>query len=218
MNRRDTILVAVLVNVALVLGLFICGIKPASPIELAKRAQEEKEPEITKDHDDPSSSIDQVDQLLSKYISQGAEKEVKEENKPAGPAKLAKPAVQKVAEVKPNKEPKVKEVIIKQGDMLEKIARAHKCSVDEIMRLNSLTSTRLQIGQILYVPATAATPPQTQAPPSSKEAKYYIVKNGDNPWTIAIKNKIRVEKLLRLNGLDEAKAKKLKPGDRLRIE
>lgn len=51
-----------------------------------------------------------------------------------------------------------------------------------------------------------------------EEGKYYIVKSGDNPWSIAIKNHIKFDELLRLNHLDEDKAKKLKPGDKLRIK
>lgn len=48
--------------------------------------------------------------------------------------------------------------------------------------------------------------------------KYYTVKNGDNPWTIAVKNHMKVDELLKLNHLDADKAKRLKPGDQLRIQ
>ncbi|HEY4254932.1 MAG TPA: LysM domain-containing protein, partial [Chlamydiales bacterium] len=51
-----------------------------------------------------------------------------------------------------------------------------------------------------------------------KGADYYIVKVGDNPWTIAMKHHLKVEELLKLNGLNEQRARKLKPGDRLRIK
>ncbi len=59
-----------------------------------------------------------------------------------------------------------------------------------------------------------------ELPLNTETAKeeYYIVKPGDNPWTIAKKNHMRVEDLLRLNNMDQAKAKKLRPGDRLRIQ
>ena len=46
---------------------------------------------------------------------------------------------------------------------------------------------------------------------------YYVVKVGDNPWTIAMKHHIKVDELLKMNSLNEEKARKLKPGDRLRI-
>ena len=46
---------------------------------------------------------------------------------------------------------------------------------------------------------------------------FYVVKEGDSPWAIALSNGIRLDELLKLNGLDEQKARKLRPGDRLRI-
>lgn len=213
MNRRDTVLVAVLVNVGLVVLLFVFGIKPATPIELAKNVDQDKiAPQ--KVEEEAQASIDQVDQILSKYIEREEVKEVE-------PVAIEKTAVvKKQEEIKttPAVQESLKEVIVRQGDMLEKIARAHKTTVEEIMRINALTSTRLQIGQILHVPANGTARAFSKAVNQSSEPKYYVVKNGDNPWTIAIKNKIRVEELLRLNSLDEAKAKRLKPGDKLRIQ
>jgi LysM repeat protein len=43
------------------------------------------------------------------------------------------------------------------------------------------------------------------------------MKVGENPWAIAIRHHMKLDELLRLNGLNEEKARKLKPGDRLRI-
>lgn len=220
MNRRDTILVAVLVNIGLVVVLFVCGIKPASPIELAIKNDKNKSLQnaneiVAKEEDDSSTSIDQVDQILSKYIEREEKKEV-EAVAISKPEELVKHTV---LAPKSKKEEGIKEVIVKQGDVLEKIAKTHKTSVEEIMRINALTSTRLQIGQILHVPSIGSIGGINSVVQSSgKEPKYYVVKNGENPWTIAIKNKIRVEELLKLNSLDETRAKRLKPGDRLRIQ
>ena len=87
-----------------------------------------------------------------------------------------------------------------------KIARFHGVSVDEIMKLNSLSNTRLQIGQELKLPEKSVVTKKSPAP--KDEGKYYIVKGGDNPWTIAQQNNMQVEELLRLNDMDEAKAKR----------
>lgn len=107
------------------------------------------------------------------------------------------------------------EVKVKKGDVLEKIAKQHHSTVDEIMKLNQLSSTNLKIGQVLKVApkeGKKATSAVADAAP-----KLYTVKNGDNPWTIAVKNHMKVEELLKLNHLDEEKARRLKPGDQLRI-
>lgn len=113
---------------------------------------------------------------------------------------------------------------VKKGDVLEKIARHHHCSVDEIMKLNKLSNANLRIGQNLKLPvksSQATSIAKTPAPSATSSAadspKYYTVKNGDNPWTIAVKNHMKVEDLLKLNNLDQEKARKLKPGDQLRI-
>lgn len=114
------------------------------------------------------------------------------------------------------------EIAVKKGDTLEKIARAHRTTAEEIIKLNQLPSSFLRIGQILKVPVvkTLATAPKLKpTAPIEKAAgpEYYTVKVGDNPWTIAMKHHRSVEELLKLNGLNEEKARKLKPGDRLRI-
>lgn len=46
---------------------------------------------------------------------------------------------------------------------------------------------------------------------------YYTVQAGENPWVIAKKNHIKVDALLKLNNLNKQSAKKIRPGDKLRI-
>jgi LysM repeat protein len=53
--------------------------------------------------------------------------------------------------------------------------------------------------------------------PIETQAEYYTMKVGDNPWSIAMKHHIKVDELLKMNGLNEKTARKLKPGDRLKI-
>lgn len=220
MSRKDTILIAVLINMALLVVMFVVALKPADKLELAAAKKE-----LTVDIKAPlksvesSSSIDQVDQILSKYVEKEliVEKEPEKEVSAFEVESMINPAP-----VVPPQETSAKrqyrEVIVKQGDVLEKIARNHHSTVAEIMRINKMNSTRLQIGQILYVPTNGLSNNITSNNKSEGEAKYYTVKNGDNPWTIAIKNGIKVEELLRLNSLNDEKAKRLKPGDRLRIK
>jgi len=92
-------------------------------------------------------------------------------------------------------------------------------SVEDIMKLNSLSSSRLQIGQELKLPSMQRV--KKEAPLKVEkldEGKYYVVKVGESPWTIAQENGLQVEELLKLNNLSEEKAKKLRPGDRLKIK
>ncbi len=52
---------------------------------------------------------------------------------------------------------------------------------------------------------------------SAVQPEYYIVKSGDSPWKIARKFHLDFEDLLKMNGLNEEKAKNLKIGQKLRI-
>jgi LysM repeat protein len=123
--------------------------------------------------------------------------------------------------------PEFAEIKVKKGDVLEKIARYHHSTVAEIMKVNKLTNTQLRIGQVLKIPTKAITKAQTStiahselevSPALSGDgAKYYTVKKGDSPWTIAIKNHMKVDELLKLNKMSEEQARRLKPGDQLRI-
>ena len=79
-----------------------------------------------------------------------------------------------------------------------------------------MKTTIIRIGQILKIPSV-----EKNATRKVKKAvvngEYYTVKPGDNPWTIAMKHNIKVEDLLKMNDLNKEKAKKLRPGDKLRI-
>lgn len=221
MNRRDTILIAVFVNTGVLGLLFLMGVNKdelisappaevqlaqvvaapvneiaeASPILLSRPYEEPPEIEEDNDFDFDTETIVQKHQ---------------EEESPLFPNGFF-------------------EVKIKRGDFLEKIARANGTTVDEIKRVNKLTSEKLSIGQVIRIPnkvqkkpepiALAATAaPAVPAKPVDANAVYYTVKSGDNPWKIAKQFNIRVDELLKLNSLNETKAKNLKVGDKLRVK
>lgn len=189
---------------------------------------------------------DEVDQVLSQYAAHSSSPIQAQSIAPAPSASAVTPIAPipsfaddlkaitmpeiSCAQVEKAAPASLSEVKVKKGDVLEKIARRHQVSVTELMRINNLTSSNLKIGQTLKIPekkgAVAAAPrseptsfASTPAPTPAKETapEYYTVKNGDNPWTIAMKNHMKLEDLLKLNELDQEKAKRLKPGDQLRI-
>ena len=222
MNRRDMIIVAALVNSALLVAIFISAVKTvqssqvkekSASVPLVSTALSEEKIDIEKKSEAPLSQT--VEKNVDKPIAKADEKV---EKKPISLPVLT----QELQEIKPksaSKTPsnqKIEEqrtLKVEKGDVLERIARHHGVSVDEIMRLNHLKSFRLRVGQVLKLPPVGLKP-------SKKEGEggaYYTVKGGDNPWTIAHKNGMQVEELLELNNMDEAKAKRLKPGDRLKI-
>ena len=77
--------------------------------------------------------------------------------------------------------------VVKKGDTLYKIAKNYDTTVGDIMKLNNLISTTLNIGQILQIPNT--------------NIQQYVVKKGDTLYKIATENKITVDELKKINNL-----------------
>lgn len=79
---------------------------------------------------------------------------------------------------------------VKSGDSLYKIANNYNTTVDEIKRLNNLSTNLLSIGQVLKLPAKQIT-----------EENSYIVKSGDSLYKIANNLNTTVSELMNLNNL-----------------
>ena len=221
MSRRDTIIIAVLLNAGLLIVLFATSLKtdkaedaPSAITVLASNQSQELLPETPKATPIVAPAIpDQVDQAIQSYVTPQVGAVV--ENSPNFLADL-EPLAASVPQPQINlPEVAYKEVTVKKGDVLERIARQNQVSVGEIMKVNKLTTTRLKIGQVLKIPSAVST--KTVSAPSASGTQYYTVKAGDNPWTIAVKHHMKVEELLKLNNMDEQKARRLKAGDKIRI-
>lgn len=85
-----------------------------------------------------------------------------------------------------NEESKETIYLVKKGDSLYSIARSYNITVDELKRINNLTSNNLSIGQMLKLP--------------SSDVNYIVVK-GDSLYSIARKYNTTVDELKRLNNL-----------------
>jgi peptidoglycan endopeptidase LytF len=262
MSRRDTIIIAVLVNAGLLLVLFATAMRsnkkedtkelsatPAkeevlvqaptpvdSSLETLGQVEIKSDPlaETLNETSDVLAFADEMDiPLTASTIESAPVAPVPAQA--ASPVVTTSPLQQAPAPAptveKKKEEPTVVSVTVKKGDALEKIARAHHSSVNAIMKANNLTSSNLKIGQVLKVPtkessavakkeSSSSSPAKTASAPAkaaSPGSEYYVVKEGDNPWLIASRNNVKLDELLKLNGMDESKARKLKPGDRLRI-
>src|SRR5690606_36934570 len=85
--------------------------------------------------------------------------------------------------------------IVKPGDTLWSISRQYNTTVDEIMRLNNLTSTLLSIGEQLIIKGAP------QQLPEEPEKVSYTVKKGDTLYSIARNFKTTVDEIKRINNL-----------------
>lgn len=252
MSRRDTIIIAVLVNAGLMALLFMLAINTegeriSDRFELSQSFAEPQRPVVP----EPAAAApivladlngtDEVDAFLKDLVITeyapgfGYEENILEVA--SSPVAIAKqPPAAPPAEIsskQPDNTARYVDITVKRGDALEKIARHNGTTVEAIKKANNLTSTKLSIGQVLRVPvspnaaaasvaeatqpAKKAAPVETKPAASAVEPQYYTIKSGDNPWKIAKQFQVRFDDLLKLNDLDEEKARSLKVGDKIRV-
>ena len=85
--------------------------------------------------------------------------------------------------------------IVKSGDTLWSIAKNNGISVDELKKINGLTSNSLSIGQVLKLKEPSMTP----SIPSTADT--YTVKSGDTLYGIASRFGLTVDELKAMNNL-----------------
>lgn len=89
---------------------------------------------------------------------------------------------------------------VQAGDSLWKIANQYGITVDELISSNNLTSTSLQIGDILIIPGEVEEPNETPVPPISNVIEY-VVQSGDSLYSIAKKYGVTAKELQQYNNL-----------------
>lgn len=86
--------------------------------------------------------------------------------------------------------------IVKKGDSLYSIANKYNTTVDELKRINNLTSNILSIGQVLKLPSDKANNVEKEENTIS-----YTVKKGDSLYSIARKYDTTIDRIKDLNNL-----------------
>lgn len=187
----------------------------------------------------PSSTMnpnDEVDNALKELTKANTaqmvviDDDAQDDDEESSPTEHTPPVTQPKPVVTPNQTPKEPqenpskktiEVTVKSGDSLDKIARANNTTINAIKELNQLKSDRLKIGQVLKVQPgekkSKAASSEKKTEVAQGDVEYYTVKSGDNPWKIAKQFHIKVDDLLKLNNLDEEKARNMKIGDKIRV-
>ncbi len=239
MSRRDTIIVAVLINACLLVVLFATAITKKEEPQVASSYKETPiipAPQVLDFEEIERSLVKESRSLNQSYplapsTSPSAEtltpiafsEEISLQPPQAPTPPQVTPMTQTARASAPasrsdisstTKDKKYIEITVKNGDYLDKIGRENNTSVSEIMSYNSLKNTQLRVGQVLRIPVKG------QADTAAKKnaaLKQYIVKPGDTPWKIANEHHMQVDELLKLNHLDKESSKRLKPGDKLYI-
>jgi membrane-bound lytic murein transglycosylase D len=102
--------------------------------------------------------------------------------------------------------------IVCKGDNLYSIAKRFSVNVHSLYKLNNLTSSsKLSIGDAILIPASETA----HSGKGGQRVIYYIVKKGDNLWSIARSHSVPVARLCAENHINLNKV--LKPGESLVI-
>lgn len=96
--------------------------------------------------------------------------------------------------------------IVKKSDTLYSIAKKFNTTVNDLIKLNNLNSTILNIGQELIITEQNDNP--------NSETTIYIVQKGDSLWSISKKFNTTVDELINLNNLSTIN---LQIGDKLLV-
>jgi LysM repeat protein len=224
-SKRDTIIIAVLVNVGLLAILLITAINNNED-EIVQDSIVISQPIASAENTIPIqemgqeaaiSPVDEVDHALTQYsntqvvTTQSNDNEVQSDNHEITNDVISSSPKEFV------------EVTVKKGDSLDKIARANKTTIEEIRKASNLSTDKLNIGQVLKVPVNKistskkpATTPQREV--AVAEGTYYTIKTGDSPWKVAKQFNVNYEDILKLNNMSAEKARNLKPGDQIRVK
>ena len=86
--------------------------------------------------------------------------------------------------------------IVKKGDSLYSIANKYNTTVDELKRINNLTSNILSIGQVLKLPSDKVSDVEKE-----ENTINYTVQKGDSLYSITRKYSTTIDKIKNLNNL-----------------
>lgn len=86
--------------------------------------------------------------------------------------------------------------IVKKGDSLYSIANKYNTTVEELKRINNLTSNTLSIGQVLKLPSDKPNKIEQE-----KNTITYTIQKGDSLYSIARKYSTTIDKIKDLNNL-----------------
>lgn len=106
---------------------------------------------------------------------------------------------------------------VREGDTLWTISRRYQLSLNTLKRANGLRSSKLKIGQKLFIPDNSARETKiarSQAKAANTQVSYRV-RRGDNLWAIARRFGVKVSSLMEWNQLSSKSV--LRPGDHIKV-
>lgn len=115
--------------------------------------------------------------------------------------------VEKTSSSKAETNSKVTLYKVKSGENLEIIANKHNVSVDDLKKWNSLNGSKIFEGQALLVYTVSNVNTKKAESENKNGFTIHKVSEGENLWTIAKKNKVKVSDIMTWNNLQDEKVK-----------
>ena len=137
---KKTVVTAVIVSVAVVIGLLIEGC-------VSEKSQANSQPL------QPGQTIETPAQIADPSPAQTAQPSISQSTLPVQPCPVVTVPKETVAPVNPPHITGAAVYLVKSGDTLSRIAKTHRTTVKAIKEANNLTTDRLSIGQKLDIPA-----------------------------------------------------------------
>ena len=108
---------------------------------------------------------------------------------------------------------------VKKGETLNSIAKANNTTIDELKRINNLSKTKLNPGQVIKLSLSGSESEEVTKTPVAKpenlgKSALHKVKKGETLGSIAKANNITIDELKRMNNLSDSK---LKLGQELKL-
>lgn len=107
---------------------------------------------------------------------------------------------------------------LRDGETIETLASTYDLPAQLLYAINRYEPESQAAASLVWLPGRAngvAAPERASAaPPKTAAGDVHVVRSGDSAWTIARRNGLTVQQLLRYNGLDNPR---LRPGQRLRL-
>jgi len=213
MGRRS---LALLLVGLLVLSGLVAGCRKSAVPPVEELSPDEESSAAIQEAQENTDQIGQMESPVATAVLEGEPALTVEPTAEATVEPTAEPAVEVTPE--PTPEPAVETTVeptvaptaavvagtatytVQPGDNLFRIALRHNLTVQALAQANNITNPGLiQVGHVLTIPASDATPTQPQTP--SGCANVYVVKPGDNLFRIALRHNYSQYYLAQFNNI-----------------
>jgi len=172
---------------------------------------------IAKENNTTVEELKRMNNLADTKIHAGQELKIKQDADARNQNAVAEKKEAKKQGTKIENNEKILTHVIKKGENLGGIAKANNMSVDELMKINNLTSNKIHQGQELKINQASDEKNQPLIAEKSSDIKVntkkesnekaltHVIKKGENLGGIAKANHMSVDELMRINNLTSNK-------------